>query len=128
MLLSVSRLFFSFFKLSPCSIQLQGKKKKKSVFFFLFQSQTYFAQAPDFILVHSYNFFFPFIFFLQNHDMLVLFPSFLSSGTVFPLCGSPWISAAFLHCTIQQQSPRGRERNALKRLGTDTEQARLDAF
>ncbi|NXS43262.1 FANCA protein, partial [Balaeniceps rex] len=50
--------------------------------------------------------------------------SFLSSGVVFPLSGPPWISAAFLHCTVQQQSPRGRERNALKRLGTDTEQAR----
>uniref|UniRef100_A0A8V0Y403 Fanconi anemia complementation group A n=1 Tax=Gallus gallus TaxID=9031 RepID=A0A8V0Y403_CHICK len=47
---------------------------------------------------------------------------FLSSGRVFPLSGPPWISAAFLHCTVQQQSPRGRERNALKRLGTDTEQ------
>lgn len=34
MLLSVSRLFFSFFKLSPCSIQLQGKKKKRGVGFF----------------------------------------------------------------------------------------------
>ncbi|KAK4814447.1 hypothetical protein QYF61_018545 [Mycteria americana] len=50
--------------------------------------------------------------------------SFLSSGVVFPLSGPPWISAAFLHCTVQQQSSRGRERNALKRLGTDTEQAR----
>ncbi|XP_068549947.1 Fanconi anemia group A protein isoform X2 [Anas acuta] len=48
--------------------------------------------------------------------------SFLSSGGVFPLSGPPWISAAFLHCTVQQQSPRGRERNVLKRLGTDTEQ------
>ncbi|NXW21937.1 FANCA protein, partial [Circaetus pectoralis] len=28
--------------------------------------------------------------------------SFLSSGVVFPLSGPPWISAAFLHCTIQQ--------------------------
>ncbi|KFQ59664.1 Fanconi anemia group A protein, partial [Pelecanus crispus] len=50
--------------------------------------------------------------------------SFLSSGVVSPLSGPPWFSAAFLHCTVQQQSPRGRERNALKRLGTDTEQAR----
>ncbi|XP_065601389.1 Fanconi anemia group A protein [Cyrtonyx montezumae] len=47
---------------------------------------------------------------------------FLSSGQVFPFSGPPWISAAFLHCTVQQQSQRGRERNALKRLGTDTEQ------
>ncbi|XP_035193107.1 Fanconi anemia group A protein isoform X1 [Oxyura jamaicensis] len=47
---------------------------------------------------------------------------FLSSGGVFPLSGPPWISAAFLHCTVQQQSPHGRERNVLKRLGTDTEQ------
>ncbi|NXX05066.1 FANCA protein, partial [Larus smithsonianus] len=50
--------------------------------------------------------------------------SFLSSGVVFPLSGPPWILAAFLHCTVQQQSPRGRETNALKRLGTDKEQAR----
>ncbi|XP_074438752.1 Fanconi anemia group A protein isoform X2 [Larus michahellis] len=48
--------------------------------------------------------------------------SFLSSGVVFPLSGPPWILAAFLHCTVQQQSPRGRETNALKRLGTDKEQ------
>ncbi|KFZ52276.1 Fanconi anemia group A protein, partial [Antrostomus carolinensis] len=47
--------------------------------------------------------------------------SFLSSGVVFPLSEPPWISAAFLHCTGQQQSPRGRERNVLQRLGTDTE-------
>ncbi|NXS73451.1 FANCA protein, partial [Pandion haliaetus] len=31
--------------------------------------------------------------------------SFLSSGVVSPLSGPPWISAAFLHCTVQQQSP-----------------------
>ncbi|KFP40455.1 Fanconi anemia group A protein, partial [Chlamydotis macqueenii] len=48
--------------------------------------------------------------------------SFLSSGVAFPLSGPPWISAAFLHCTVQPQSARGQERNALKRLGTDTEQ------
>ncbi|KFV54835.1 Fanconi anemia group A protein, partial [Tyto alba] len=47
--------------------------------------------------------------------------SFLSSGAVFPGSDPPWISAAFLHCTVQQQSPHGWERNALKRLGTDTE-------
>ncbi|XP_031470756.1 Fanconi anemia group A protein isoform X1 [Phasianus colchicus] len=47
---------------------------------------------------------------------------FLSSGRVFPPSGPPLISAAFLHCTVQQHSSRGRERNALKRLGTDTEQ------
>uniref|UniRef100_A0A8B9IV00 FA complementation group A n=1 Tax=Amazona collaria TaxID=241587 RepID=A0A8B9IV00_9PSIT len=40
--------------------------------------------------------------------------SFLSSGVVFPLSEPPWISAAFLHCAIQQQSPRGQEREALK--------------
>ncbi|NXN26969.1 FANCA protein, partial [Nycticryphes semicollaris] len=50
--------------------------------------------------------------------------SFLSSGVVFPLSGPPWILAAFLHRTVQQQSPRGRERNTLKRLGADKEQAR----
>ncbi|XP_014797993.1 PREDICTED: Fanconi anemia group A protein isoform X1 [Calidris pugnax] len=48
--------------------------------------------------------------------------SFLSSGVVFPPSGPPWMSAAFLHCTVQQQLPRGRERNALKRLGADKEQ------
>ncbi|XP_015729838.1 Fanconi anemia group A protein isoform X1 [Coturnix japonica] len=47
---------------------------------------------------------------------------FLSSGRVFPPSGPPWISAAFLHRTVQQQIPRGRERNALRRLGADTEQ------
>ncbi|NXU25596.1 FANCA protein, partial [Thalassarche chlororhynchos] len=30
--------------------------------------------------------------------------SFLSSGVVFPLSSPPWISAAFLHCTVQQHS------------------------
>ncbi|NXN47102.1 FANCA protein, partial [Rhinoptilus africanus] len=50
--------------------------------------------------------------------------SLLSLGVVFPPSGPPWILAAFLHSTVQQQSPRGRERNALKRLGTDKEQAR----
>ncbi|NXS91376.1 FANCA protein, partial [Jacana jacana] len=50
--------------------------------------------------------------------------SFLSSGVVFPLSGPPWILAAFLHRTVQQQAPRGRERSALKRLGADREQAR----
>ncbi|KAM9374066.1 Fanconi anemia group A protein [Phaethornis superciliosus] len=48
--------------------------------------------------------------------------SFLSSGAVFPLSGPSWISAAFLHCTAQQQSPHGRDRSTLKRLGTGTEQ------
>ncbi|KAM9268731.1 LOW QUALITY PROTEIN: Fanconi anemia group A protein [Cariama cristata] len=48
--------------------------------------------------------------------------SFLSSGVVFPLSGPPWVLAAFLHCTVQQQSRHGQERNALKRLETDTEQ------
>ncbi|NXU76158.1 FANCA protein, partial [Oreotrochilus melanogaster] len=35
--------------------------------------------------------------------------SFLSSGAVFPLSGPPWISAAFLHCAAQQQSPQQAE-------------------
>ncbi|XP_051485736.1 Fanconi anemia group A protein [Apus apus] len=48
--------------------------------------------------------------------------SFLSSGAVFPLSGPPWISAAFLHCAVQQQSRRGQGSRALKRLGTGTEQ------
>ncbi|XP_062442807.1 Fanconi anemia group A protein [Rhea pennata] len=48
--------------------------------------------------------------------------SFLSSEAVFSVFGPPWISAAFLHFTVQQQSAHGRERDALKRLGTDTEQ------
>lgn len=55
---------------------------------------------------------------------MALFPSFLSSGAGFSLSGPPWIAAAFLHCAIQQQVPRGRERKVLERLGTDTEQAR----
>ncbi|NXW43109.1 FANCA protein, partial [Nyctiprogne leucopyga] len=42
--------------------------------------------------------------------------SFLSSGVVFPGSGPPWISAAFLHCTVQQQAPHRRERNALQKL------------
>uniref|UniRef100_U3JK75 FA complementation group A n=1 Tax=Ficedula albicollis TaxID=59894 RepID=U3JK75_FICAL len=47
---------------------------------------------------------------------------FLSSGAVFPLSDPPWLSAAFLHGAILQQSPRGPGREALKRLGTGTEQ------
>ncbi|NXX96839.1 FANCA protein, partial [Centropus bengalensis] len=49
--------------------------------------------------------------------------SFVSSGVVFPLSDPPWIPAAFLHCTLQQRSLHRRERNTLKRLGTDAEQA-----
>ncbi|XP_039930971.1 Fanconi anemia group A protein isoform X2 [Hirundo rustica] len=45
---------------------------------------------------------------------------FLSSGAVFPVSDPPWLSAAFLHGAILQQSPRGRE--ALQRLGADAEQ------
>lgn len=124
MLLAVSRLFiFYFLKLSPCSIQLQGKKiGEKNFFFGPSHKLAPFAQAPDFLSFTAVTFFY--FFSSQNHDMLVLFSSFLSSGVVFPLSGPPWISAAFLHCTVQQQSPHGRERNALKRLGTDKEQAR----
>ncbi|XP_010210461.1 PREDICTED: Fanconi anemia group A protein, partial [Tinamus guttatus] len=48
--------------------------------------------------------------------------SFLSSEAVFPISGPPWISAAFLHFAVQQQSARGRVRDALKRLGTEAEQ------
>uniref|UniRef100_A0A8C5U7D5 FA complementation group A n=1 Tax=Malurus cyaneus samueli TaxID=2593467 RepID=A0A8C5U7D5_9PASS len=47
---------------------------------------------------------------------------FLCSGAVFPLSDPPWLSAAFLHGAILQQSPRGRGREALERLSTDTEQ------
>ncbi|XP_056356532.1 Fanconi anemia group A protein isoform X1 [Oenanthe melanoleuca] len=47
---------------------------------------------------------------------------FLCSGAVFPLSDPPWLSAAFLHGAILQQSPRGRGREALERLGTGTEQ------
>ncbi|NWU30580.1 FANCA protein, partial [Dyaphorophyia castanea] len=50
---------------------------------------------------------------------------FLCSGAVFPLSDPPWLSAAFLHGAILQQSPRGPGREALERLGTDAEQARL---
>ncbi|KAM7040481.1 Fanconi anemia group A protein isoform 3-T3 [Acridotheres tristis] len=47
---------------------------------------------------------------------------FLCSGAVFPVSDPPWLSAAFLHGAILQQSPRGRGREALERLGTGTEQ------
>ncbi|NXK64878.1 FANCA protein, partial [Sylvietta virens] len=50
---------------------------------------------------------------------------FLCSGAVFPVSDPPWLSAAFLHGAILQQSPRGRGREALQRLGTDSEQAQL---
>ncbi|NWU16526.1 FANCA protein, partial [Cephalopterus ornatus] len=50
---------------------------------------------------------------------------FLSSGAVFPLSDPPWLSAAFLHSAILQQLPHGRGREALERLGTDADQARL---
>ncbi|NXY38456.1 FANCA protein, partial [Pomatorhinus ruficollis] len=53
---------------------------------------------------------------------------FLCSGAVFPVSDPPWLSAAFLHGAILQQSPRGRGREALQRLGIDAEQARLGAF
>ncbi|NXC60938.1 FANCA protein, partial [Aleadryas rufinucha] len=53
---------------------------------------------------------------------------FLCSGAAFPLSDPPWLSAAFLHGAILQQSPRGRGREALERLGTDAEQARLGLF
>uniref|UniRef100_A0A8C3NQW3 FA complementation group A n=1 Tax=Cyanoderma ruficeps TaxID=181631 RepID=A0A8C3NQW3_9PASS len=47
---------------------------------------------------------------------------FLCSGAVLPVSDPPWLSAAFLHGAILQQSPRGRGREALQRLGTDAEQ------
>ncbi|XP_064884801.1 Fanconi anemia group A protein isoform X6 [Columba livia] len=47
---------------------------------------------------------------------------FLSSGAVFQPSSPPWMSAAFLHCVVQQQLPCGRGRDVLKRLGTDAEQ------
>ncbi|KAL2300085.1 hypothetical protein Nmel_012045, partial [Mimus melanotis] len=53
---------------------------------------------------------------------------FLCSGAVFPLSDPPWLSAAFLHGAILQQSPRGRGREALERLGTGTEQQLLVAL
>ncbi|XP_068006848.1 Fanconi anemia group A protein isoform X2 [Melanerpes formicivorus] len=51
--------------------------------------------------------------------------SFLSSGAVFSPSGPPWISAAFLHCTVHQQSPHRREKGVLERLGTGTEELLL---
>ncbi|NXR54761.1 FANCA protein, partial [Hippolais icterina] len=51
---------------------------------------------------------------------------FLCSGAVFPVSDPPWLSAAFLHGAILQQSPRAPE--ALQRLGTDAEQARLGSL
>ncbi|NXB90504.1 FANCA protein, partial [Vidua chalybeata] len=53
---------------------------------------------------------------------------FLCSGAAFPVSDPPWLSAAFLHGAILQQSPRGRGTEALERLGTDTEQARLGSL
>ncbi|NXU39219.1 FANCA protein, partial [Drymodes brunneopygia] len=54
---------------------------------------------------------------------------FLCSGAVFPLSDPPWLSAAFLHGAIlQQPPPRGRGTEALERLGTDAEQARLGSL
>ncbi|NWV85289.1 FANCA protein, partial [Dasyornis broadbenti] len=53
---------------------------------------------------------------------------FLCSGAVFPLSDPSWLSAAFLHGAILQQSPRGRGREALERLGTDAEEARLGSL
>ncbi|NWR00024.1 FANCA protein, partial [Paradoxornis webbianus] len=53
---------------------------------------------------------------------------FLCSGGVFPVSDPPWLPAAFLHGAILQQSPRARGREALQRLGTDTEQARLGSL
>ncbi|CAN8187158.1 unnamed protein product [Coccothraustes coccothraustes] len=47
---------------------------------------------------------------------------FLCSGAAFPVSDPPWLSAAFLHGAILQQSARGRGTEALERLGTDTEQ------
>ncbi|XP_039414345.1 Fanconi anemia group A protein isoform X1 [Corvus cornix cornix] len=47
---------------------------------------------------------------------------FLCSGAVFPLCDPSWLSAAFLHSAILQQSPRGRGKEALERLGAEAEQ------
>uniref|UniRef100_A0A8C3MSM4 FANCA protein n=1 Tax=Geospiza parvula TaxID=87175 RepID=A0A8C3MSM4_GEOPR len=51
---------------------------------------------------------------------------FLCSGAAFPVSDPPWLSAAFLHGAILQHSPRGTE--ALERLGTGAEQARLGAL
>ncbi|NXH06331.1 FANCA protein, partial [Loxia leucoptera] len=53
---------------------------------------------------------------------------FLCSGAAFPVSDPPWLSAAFLHGAILQQSPRGRGTEALERLGTDAEQARLGSL
>ncbi|XP_059713549.1 Fanconi anemia group A protein isoform X7 [Haemorhous mexicanus] len=47
---------------------------------------------------------------------------FLCSGAALPVSDPPWLSAAFLHGAILQQSPRGRGTEALERLGTDAEQ------
>ncbi|TRZ15413.1 hypothetical protein HGM15179_011660 [Zosterops borbonicus] len=47
---------------------------------------------------------------------------FLCSGAAFPASDPPWLSAAFLHGAILQQPARGGGREALQRLGTDSEQ------
>uniref|UniRef100_A0A8D2J4R4 FA complementation group A n=1 Tax=Varanus komodoensis TaxID=61221 RepID=A0A8D2J4R4_VARKO len=49
-------------------------------------------------------------------------PSFLSSEASFPRSDIPWISAAFLHFTIQQQAGQERPEGLLKRLGAGAEQ------
>lgn len=124
-LLCVARLLFISAN-SPSSIQQWGKTwGEKLLFFFFFVPVTNLCPLlkPLHLVIYSCDSLSKTLSF-----MLVLFLSFLSSGGVFPLSGPPWISAAFLHCTVQQQSPRGRERNVLKRLGTDTEQARLGTF
>uniref|UniRef100_A0A674JMJ0 Uncharacterized protein n=1 Tax=Terrapene triunguis TaxID=2587831 RepID=A0A674JMJ0_9SAUR len=48
--------------------------------------------------------------------------SFLSLEAEFSISDTPWISAAFLHFTYQQQAAHGRMRDVLKRVGSDTEQ------
>ncbi|XP_074865238.1 Fanconi anemia group A protein [Carettochelys insculpta] len=48
--------------------------------------------------------------------------SFLSSKAEFSLSDTSWISAAFLHFTVQQQGAHGQMREILRSLGSDTEQ------
>lgn len=98
---------------------------ERMIYFLIPVTNLHLCPSPSLLLIHSSTFF---PFYVQTHDMFVLFPRFLCSGAVFPVSDPPWLSAAFLHGAILQQSPRGRGREALERLGTDTEQARLAAF
>lgn len=116
----------AFLQLSPCSIQLQGEQNEENDLIFCPSHKL--TPLPKSPISSSFAAaLFP-LFYLQTHDMFVLFPRFLCSGEAFPASDPPWLSAAFLHGAILQQPARGGGREALQRLGTDSQQARLGAF